>query len=230
MKKFQLLGLCLIGSLLAVHPISGSDYTDFPVFSGEDLQSLYSLVFGTTEDGEGGNPQSPISPMMDEEENVSHEELKGRIRSLCFGRTFENPTLNPNFAGARFVLNFNDCDSNKRGLKQFFEKFAPNNKDLLQCCGHQLFREAEFDLETWNSKDCDYKTDKMYEFIIAHMMMEKIIDGFSGQKLFIIPEDTKLYCNTCNVDSYANEEHYKELFGNLCEGEGLLTKSAAKKK
>ncbi len=226
MKKFQkLLGLCLIGSLLAVHPISGAD---LPIFSGNEFAGLVSLFFGPTGNGEGGNPQPPIPPIMMDGEEVSDEDLTNRIGSLCFGRSFDNPTLgSPNFTGgSRFTLTFNDRDSNKRNFKEFFEMFAPNNKERLQSCGYQLFTQAGFDLKAWESKDADYKNDKMYEFIIAHLMMKKIIHGFDAKEHFAMPDDTKLYCNTCYVSFFANEENYKKLFGDFCNMKSVDLKPA----
>ncbi len=168
MKRVQkLLGLCLIGSLLAVHPISGADFYGV-------MSSVVSSLSGP--DGEGGNSQLPI--MMIDGEEVSDNEIEEKMRSLCFDRSFDATA--PSDRG-RFRLTFNDCDLKESSkLKKFFEKFAQNNKERLQSCGYQLLMQQGFDFEAWNLKYPNCKMNESNNFVVAHMMLEKIIKGFNA--------------------------------------------------
>ena len=206
MKKFQkLFGLCLIGSLLVEHPISGADF-------GVDISGMLNLLSFSSENGEEGNDQSPI--MMIDGENILDEEIKERMKLLCFDRLFD--ATPPGHVG-RFRLTFNDCNLKKSSeLKKFFENFAPNNKERLQSCGYQLLMQEGFDLESWSSKDHNCKMNESNNFVVALMMLEKIIDGFDAKVHFSMPDDTGLWCTTQYPIWFAKEGHYKEEFGDSC--------------
>ena len=195
MKRIQkLLGLCLIGFLLAVHPISGADIywmlrLDFP--------SVFGLADG---------------------EEVSDEQIKDRMRSLCFDRLYIYAHCSADYGlDLRVTFYFLNFGSANKRLRDFFEIFAIDNKEQLQRCGHQLLMQKGLDVEKYgvpvfNSNDELLDSDE-HKYVIALLMLKKIINGFQGEH----SQDAFLSYNaSCEIADLPKT--YKEILGNIGDG------------
>ncbi len=142
MKKFQkLLGLCLIGFLLAVRPISGGDFSAITGEGvGEAIAWVLNSFFLQSLGGEEGEPQ--LSNEVSDDQII---DFMGFLFFDCERKATGINHSNPPSQGFYF-------DKSKPLIKEyveFFETYATNEDHIeqLKRCAKKLFQKKGFELK-----------------------------------------------------------------------------------
>ncbi len=199
MKKFQkLLGLFLIGSLLAVHPISGADFSMIVNCNlGEGLGELFNLFVSQSVDGERGNPELS-------NENIEDYLDRMHWRTRWHPSRFEGDSLKGNSHKVSFAYNSLSMEGPRISLgkqREYFNsrlKEDENLKSRMKECAKKVLAKRGFDFDWMICEKNKLMQLKDYnEWIVPIISLTLVTDGSS--------------CNDFSYVVYDNEKKEVQL-------------------
>ncbi len=218
MKRVQkLLGFCLIGSLLAVHPISGADFSAITGEGvGEAIAWYLNSFFLQSVGGEGGNPQPPMDGGKASDnkklgDQISDDQIIKYMNFLLF-EVKVSAIQGSSGDGEEYAFDV-DNKAILRETIEFFDTYATKNQghiDRLKRLARELFHEkgfvakkAERVPERLSLDDYWCSCWKVVKQVSGRM---KCLDGCPGPDYSLCNENIKKRCEVIEK----NEEYFSE--------------------